>query len=96
MVDIRFFNKKEEVMSVKSDALNAMMLRAATDRAEALTSLNLLLNHPCGVGEHSTKDFHDNLNEALDKLENAEGRIETIKKHFGNHLPLQSKDCCSK
>jgi len=92
MVDIRYFNKKEEVMSVKEEALNAMMLRAATDRAEALTSLNLLLNHPCGVGEHSTKDFHDNLNESLDRLENAEGRIETLKKHFGNYLPLQQED----
>lgn len=92
MVDIRFFNRGEEIMSVKADALKAIMLRAETDRAEALTSLNLLLNHPCGVGEHSTKDFHDNLNEALDKLENAEGRIETLKKHFGNHLP----NCCSK
>jgi hypothetical protein len=76
-------------MSVKEEALNALMLRAATDRAEAMTSLNLLLNHPCGVGEHSTKDFHDNLNEALDKLENADGRIQTLKKYFGNFLPHQ-------
>lgn len=84
-------------MSVKSQALNALMLRAATDKAEALTSFELLLNHPVGVGEHSTRDFYDNLNEALDRLENAEGRIETLKRHFANHLPVKESGsgCCS-
>lgn len=94
MVDIRYFNREKEItMGVKQQALNALMLRASTDKAEALTSLELLLNHPCGVGEHSTKDYHDNLNDALDKLENAEGRIETIKKHFKNHLPISHSSC---
>lgn len=63
-------------------ALESLMQKALTDRAEALTSMTLLLNHPAGIGDHSTSDLHKNLNEALSDLSDAEGRIETLNKHF--------------
>ena len=79
-------------MTIKEAALNSLMLNAAKDRAEAFTSLELLLNHGVGVGEHSTGDFHDNLNEALSKLADAEDRIECLKRNYGNFLPLQNDE----
>tara|TARA_R100000008_G_scaffold54328_1_gene33151 strand:+ start:5214 stop:5435 length:222 start_codon:yes stop_codon:yes gene_type:complete len=63
-------------------ALESLRLRAETDRAEALTSLKILLDYPAGIGDHSTEDLNNNLNEALSKLADADDRIETLKKYF--------------
>lgn len=56
---------------------------AEADKAKALLSLELLGNSPTGIGDHSTKDFYDNAEEALSKLDDAESRIETLEKHYG-------------
>ena len=76
-------------MSIKAEAVNSLMLRAAADRAEAVTSLEIMFNHPAGIGDHSTGDLHNNLNEALASLADAEDRIETSKRNFGPWLPLK-------
>jgi hypothetical protein len=47
-----------------------------------------MFNHPAGIGDHSTGDLHNNLNEALASLADAEDRIETLKRNFGPWLPL--------
>ena len=75
-------------MSFKAEAVNSLMLKAAADRAEAVTSLEIMFNHPAGIGDHSTDDLHNNLNEAISKLADAEDRIETLKRNFGPWLPL--------
>lgn len=64
----------------KTKALEALRLRAEADKAEAEASLLIMLNHPAGIGDHSTTDLHNNLNEALSKLEDAEGRLETLER----------------
>ena len=79
-------------MSFKSTALNSLMLNAAKDRAEAITSLEIMFNHPAGIGDHSTGDLHDNLNEALSKLADAEDRIDCLKRNYSNFLPLQAHE----
>ena len=76
------------IMSFKAEAVNSLMLRAAADRAEAVTSLEIMFNHPAGIGDHSTGDLLNNLNEALASLADAEDRIETLKRNFGPWLPL--------
>jgi len=76
-------------MSFKAEAVNSLMLRAAADRAEAVTSLEIMFNHPAGIGDHSTGDLHNNLNEALSNLADAEDRIDCLTRNFGNFLPLQ-------
>ena len=63
-------------------AVSYMMNQAQADRAAALTSLTILLEHPAGIGDHSTDDLHKNLNEALAALTDADDRIETIQKYF--------------
>lgn len=69
-------------MSFRENALQALKHNALKDQTEALTSLKIMLDHPAGIGDHSTGDLHENLNEALSKLADAEDRIETLQKHF--------------
>lgn len=68
--------------SYKRLALESLMNRAVTDKLESKTSLRILLDHPAGIGDHSTSDLHNNLNEALSKLADAEDRIETLIKYY--------------
>lgn len=69
-------------MDFKQLAISSMRSKAETDRAEALLSLNILLEHPAGIGDHSTDDLYKNLNESLSKLADAEDRISTLNNYF--------------
>lgn len=71
----------------KTTALEGLMSKAQTDRLESKASLSILLNFPAGIGDHSTSDLHNNLNEALSRLADAEDRIETLKRNFPNDFP---------
>ena len=55
---------------------------ANADKAKALASIQLLTNHPAGIGDHSTKDYWDNCNEALKLLASADERLEVLEKYF--------------
>ena len=66
----------------KKTALQALRLKAEADRTEALASLEILLDYPAGIGDHSTSDLHENLNEALSKLADAEDRLEVLEIYF--------------
>ena len=55
---------------------------AEADKNKALASIELLTNHPAGIGDHSTKDYWDNCNEALKLLASAEERLEILEKYF--------------
>ena len=55
---------------------------AEADKNKALASIELLTNHPAGIGDHSTKDYWDNCNEALRLLASADERLETLEKYF--------------
>tara|TARA_R100001377_G_scaffold80971_1_gene60180 strand:- start:201 stop:452 length:252 start_codon:yes stop_codon:yes gene_type:complete len=72
--------------SFKEEALNALMLNAKKDRSEALTSLAIMLDHPAGIGDHSTGDLYNNLNEALSSLADAEDRIDCLARHYSSSL----------
>jgi hypothetical protein len=69
-------------MSFRNAALYSLALKAQSDKAEALTSLSLLLEHPAGIGDHSTGDLHNNLNEALSKLADADDRLEILNRYY--------------
>ena len=60
------------------------MLRksAEAEKAKALLTLDLLENHPSGIGDHSTEDFYKNAEEALAMLADADERLETIEKYL--------------
>ena len=60
------------------------MLRksAEADKAKALLTLDLLENRAAGIGDHSTKDFYENAEEALTMLVDADDRLEAIDKYL--------------
>lgn len=57
---------------------------AEADKNRALLSLDLLGSKGVGIGDHSTKDFWANAEEALQLLVDANDRLETLEKYFGN------------
>jgi hypothetical protein len=61
-----------------------LMLKTAAeaDKAKALLTLDLLGNNGVGIGDHSTKDFYNNAEEALTMLVDADDRLEAIEKYF--------------
>jgi len=60
------------------------MLKASAeaDRAKALLTLDLLGNQAAGIGDHSTKDFYDNAEEALTMLVDADDRLSALERYF--------------
>lgn len=60
------------------------MLRtsAEADKAKALLTLDLLENRAVGIGDHSTQDFYDNAEEALQMLVDADDRLKAIDKYL--------------
>jgi len=52
------------------------------EKSKALLTLDLLENHPAGIGDHSTDDFYKNANEALSALADADDRLEAIEKYL--------------
>lgn len=58
--------------------------QAEADKAKAMLSLELLIDKPVGIGDHSTGDFYKNAEEALAMLVDADDRLETLEKYFQN------------
>lgn len=55
---------------------------AESDVARAKLSLKLLGEHAVGIGDHSTNDFYKNAEEALDLLDKATSRLDTLEKYI--------------
>ena len=51
---------------------------AKADEAKALLTLKLLGQNPAGIGDHSTKDFYENAEEALARLCDAKDRLAVL------------------
>jgi len=71
--DSKGFKIKLAVMLIKT---------AEADKAKALITLDLLANHPAGIGDHSTDDFYKNAEEAVAMLADADDRLEAIQKYL--------------
>ena len=67
---------------MKQELYEMLQAEAIADKNKALLSLNLLTNHPAGIGDHSTKDYWDNATEALKLLASADERLEILEKYF--------------
>ena len=59
-------------------ALDSLYHQAVTDKAKAEASLHILLDHPAGIGDHSTEDLHNTLQASLPSLADAQDRRETL------------------
>ena len=63
---------------MKIELWNMLMDSAKADKSKAELTLNLLSDHPAGIGDHSTQDFYNNAEEALRNLVDAVERIEML------------------
>ena len=59
--------------------LDTLLKEAEANREKAITSIELLTEHPAGIGDHSTEDYYKNAREAVEMLADANEMIETIK-----------------
>ena len=66
--------------------VNMLRTSAEAEKAKALLTLELLGNHSAGIGDHSTKDFYNNAEEALQMLVDADDKLETLNKYFSNQI----------
>jgi len=55
---------------------------AMADKAKALLTLELLEDKAVGIGDHSTGDFYNNAEEALQMLVDADDRLEAIQTYL--------------
>lgn len=62
--------------------IDMLQKSAEADKAKALLTLELLSNHPAGIGDHSTDDFYKNAEEALAMLAEADDKLEAIEKYL--------------
>ena len=75
-------------MAFKNNAIEYLWRKALADQSKAKASLEILLDHPAGIGDHSTGDLHENLEEALNSLADAEDRLETLQRYYA---PVQAE-----
>ena len=64
---------------VRKYASSYMWHKALADHEKAMLSLELLTNNAVGIGDHSTGDFHKNLDETLDLIVDALDRVEVLR-----------------
>ena len=67
---------------MKQELFDMLMSQAIAERNKAILSLNLLSEHPSGIGDHSTGDFYKNAEEALQMLVDADDKINTLERYF--------------
>tara|TARA_R110002020_G_scaffold55309_2_gene153589 strand:+ start:12626 stop:12853 length:228 start_codon:yes stop_codon:yes gene_type:complete len=71
---------------VKTYSVSYLYHKAIADQEKAKLSLELLMNNAAGIGDHSTGDFHQNLDEALDLLVDAQDRLDMLHSLYDDQL----------
>lgn len=71
---------------MKKRILKTLQTEAESKKQKALASLQLLMDSPVGIGDHSTGDFHKNVNEAFRDLIDADDVLETLKKYDWDNM----------
>ena len=66
---------------MKEQIKKLLLSQAEAERQKALTTLRLLTQNPAGIGDHSTDDFYNNAESALQMLVDADDKIECINKY---------------
>lgn len=66
----------------KSHAVTYLYTKAISDKSKAEASLEMLLEYPAGIGDHSTGDLYETLDQALDILVDAKDRIEVLESTY--------------
>ena len=72
----------------KRKDIEALTAQANADKAKAMMALDLLENQAVGIGDHTVNDFMKDATEALELLTDADDRLETLDKYWGEHGSL--------
>jgi len=67
---------------MKNSLYKMLKSEAEADKSKALLSLEILSDHPAGIGDHTTKDFWSNASESLELLVSADDRLSALAKYF--------------
>lgn len=86
MEDADKSKKIKHVNKMKERVLKMLQAKANEKREKALTSLELLMNNSVGIGDHSTGDFYENVEEAFQELVDADDMLETLEKYDWNNM----------
>jgi hypothetical protein len=63
-----------------------LLCQARAEKSKALLTLEILSEKPAGIGDHSTSDFYDNANEALEALASADDKIDALINYYSNPI----------
>ena len=69
--------------NVQKISVSYLFHKATANKKKAELSLELLMNNPAGIGDHSTGDFHKNLEEAWDTLVGALDSLGRLQEKYG-------------
>ncbi len=61
-----------------NEILEYIEQKALLNRSQALLSLTLLYQKPVGIGDHSTKDFYKNIDEAFELFCTSEEQLQHL------------------
>jgi hypothetical protein len=67
---------------MKPELYDMLISQAIAEKSKAMLTLNILSEHPAGIGDHSTSDFYKNAEEALRMLVDANDKIEALQEYF--------------
>ena len=71
-------------MAYRNNAIEYLWRKALADQSKARASLDILLDHPAGIGDHSTGDFYKYAEEALMMLVDANDKLETLESLYSD------------
>jgi len=76
--------KEKQTRSQKHRSNLYMVLRRNAELKEqkATLTLDLMMDNPVGIGDHSTDDFYNNAIEALESLADARDQLEALDDYF--------------
>lgn len=62
--------------------IKALVAKAISEKEHALMSLDLLTEKAVGIGDHTANDFLNDAEIALQRLVDAEDKLEILKRYF--------------
>jgi hypothetical protein len=62
--------------------IKALYAKAVADREQALMALELLTEFAVGIGDHTANDFFNDAEIALQRLVDADDKLEALTKYF--------------
>lgn len=68
--------------------IRALRARAIAEREEALMALELMTEKAVGIGDHTANDFMKDAEIILQRLVDADDKLEALEKYFNDHKLL--------